>query len=87
MLITQTLFRVLREQWIRAKYERNEFMDQDKQPYTSGHKTGYLWKRGKEDAKFQSRLFVLSEDENVLKYYNKQDVSLSLVTLSFTTSS
>ncbi|XP_072044082.1 arf-GAP with dual PH domain-containing protein 1-like isoform X2 [Amphiura filiformis] len=64
---------VLREQWIRAKYERHEFMDVDRQTYTSGHKTGYLWKRGKEDSRFQSRLFVLSEEENVLKYYNKQD--------------
>ncbi|XP_071964280.1 arf-GAP with dual PH domain-containing protein 1-like [Antedon mediterranea] len=64
---------VLREQWIRAKYERHEFMDVDKQTYLSGHKTGYLWKRLKGDSRFQSRLFVLSEEENVIKYYNKQD--------------
>ena len=68
---------MLREQWIRAKYERSEFMDIDRQTYLSGHKTGILWKRGKEDAKFQSRRFVLSEEENVLKYFNKKDVSLN----------
>ncbi|XP_030840340.1 arf-GAP with dual PH domain-containing protein 1 isoform X1 [Strongylocentrotus purpuratus] len=64
---------VLREQWIRAKYERHEFMDLDKQTYRSGKKTGYLWKKGRDDNRFQHRLFVLSEDDNTLKYYNKEN--------------
>ena len=67
--------RVLREQWIRAKYERLEFMDPEKQQYLKGFREGYLWKRGKDDKKFNRRRFVLSETENTLKYYNKDDVS------------
>ncbi|XP_070580110.1 arf-GAP with dual PH domain-containing protein 1-like isoform X1 [Ptychodera flava] len=64
---------VLREQWIRAKYERHEFMDVDKQTYLHGKKDGFLWKRGKEDNRFQSRLFMLDEEENCLKYYQKPE--------------
>ena len=70
------LYRVLREQWIRGKYERLEFMDPDKQVYLAGFREGYLWKRGKDDKKFQKRRFVLSETDNTLKYYNKEDVSM-----------
>ncbi|XP_002733352.2 arf-GAP with dual PH domain-containing protein 1-like [Saccoglossus kowalevskii] len=66
---------VLREQWIRAKYERNEFMDVERQSYLSGIKEGLLWKRGKDDSKFQQRLFMLNEKENVLKYYVKRDAN------------
>ncbi|XP_077980725.1 arf-GAP with dual PH domain-containing protein 1-like isoform X2 [Glandiceps talaboti] len=64
---------VLREQWIRAKYERQEFMDIDKQTYLHGRKEGFLWKRGKEDSKFQSRMFILDEEENTLKYFIKPE--------------
>lgn len=33
-----TLYRVLREQWIRAKYERMEFTEEKTQrPYTAGN--------------------------------------------------
>lgn len=69
-------FSVLREQWIRAKYQRLEFVDVDKQTYLQGHKEDYLWKRGKEDKKFQQRKFVLDEKANTLKYYNKEDVCI-----------
>ena len=65
---------VLREQWIRAKYQRLEFVEVDKQTYLQGHKEGYLWKRGKEDKKFLQRKFILDEKSNTLKYYNKEDV-------------
>lgn len=41
-------------------------------PYTKGHMEGYLWKRGKEDGKFQLRKFVLSESESCLKYFVKE---------------
>jgi len=41
-------------------------------PYTKGHMEGYLWKRGKEDGKFQLRKFVLSESEGCLKYFVKE---------------
>ena len=65
---------VMREQWIRAKYERYEFTDVDRQvAYCTGYKEGYLMKRGKDDKKFCNRRFVLSQSENTLKYYNKDD--------------
>lgn len=50
-------------------------MDPEKQAYLAGFREGYLWKRGKDDKKFQRRRFVLSETDNTLKYYNKDDVS------------
>ena len=69
-----SFLRVLREQWIRAKYERREFMNIDQQTYLKGLLEGYLWKRGKNDSKFNRRRFVLNETENTLKYFNKEDV-------------
>ncbi|XP_015239125.1 arf-GAP with dual PH domain-containing protein 1 isoform X2 [Cyprinodon tularosa] len=66
--------KLLREQWIRAKYERNEFEFIEKQePYSAGYREGFLWKRGRDNGQFLSRKFVLSEREGALKYFNKQD--------------
>ena len=72
--------RVQHEQWIRAKYERCDFRsDKDEADvvaaYQAEHREGYLWKRGREDRRFQRRLFVLEEDENTLRYYNSDNVS------------
>ncbi|XP_053551263.1 arf-GAP with dual PH domain-containing protein 1 [Bombina bombina] len=65
---------VLREQWIRAKYERKEFIYIEKQePYSAGYREGLLWKRGRDNGQFLSRKFVLSEREGALKYFNKND--------------
>ncbi|XP_064842962.1 arf-GAP with dual PH domain-containing protein 1-like isoform X3 [Oncorhynchus masou masou] len=67
---------VLREQWIRAKYERMEFTGETKYPplaYTTGFYEGMLWKKGKEKGQFQRRKFVLSEKEFTLSYFNKED--------------
>ncbi|XP_053132214.1 arf-GAP with dual PH domain-containing protein 1 isoform X4 [Hemicordylus capensis] len=65
---------LLREQWIRAKYERKEFICIEKQePYSAGYREGFLWKRGRDNGQFLSRKFVLSEREGALKYYNKND--------------
>ncbi|XP_041063062.1 arf-GAP with dual PH domain-containing protein 1-like isoform X1 [Carcharodon carcharias] len=65
---------VLREQWIRAKYERKEFICIEKQePYSAGYREGFLWKRGRDNGQFLSRKFILSEREGVLKYFNKHD--------------
>uniref|UniRef100_A0A8C3IYQ9 ArfGAP with dual PH domains 2 n=1 Tax=Calidris pygmaea TaxID=425635 RepID=A0A8C3IYQ9_9CHAR len=62
---------VLKEQWIRAKYEREEFVAtricQD--PCT---REGFLWKRGRESRQFQKRRFLLSAREGVMKYYTKE---------------
>ncbi|KAL2101319.1 hypothetical protein ACEWY4_003080 [Coilia grayii] len=66
--------RLLREQWIKAKYERNEFMFVDRQePYSAGYREGSLWKRGRDNGQFLSRRFILSEREGALKYFNKHD--------------
>ncbi|RXN31292.1 arf-GAP with dual PH domain-containing 1 [Labeo rohita] len=66
--------RILREQWIRAKYEREEFIYIEKQePYSAGYREGFLWKRGRDNGQFLSRKFILSEREGALKYFNKQD--------------
>ena len=65
----------MREQWVRAKYERQEFVDVERQTYLVGYQEGYLWKRGKDDKKFNRRKFVLDETTNELKYFNKEDVS------------
>uniref|UniRef100_A0A667W9K7 ArfGAP with dual PH domains 2 n=1 Tax=Myripristis murdjan TaxID=586833 RepID=A0A667W9K7_9TELE len=63
---------VLREQWIRAKYERMEFIGDTKYPPLCFHE-GMLWKKGKENMQFLQRKFVLSEREFTLSYYNKED--------------
>ncbi|XP_013786468.1 arf-GAP with dual PH domain-containing protein 1-like [Limulus polyphemus] len=63
---------VLKEEWIRAKYEREEFIHIDKQVYLSGRMEGILWKRGKEDGRFNPRKFVLNEADDTLKYYVKE---------------
>ena len=63
------------EQWIRAKYERLEFINVEKQTYLCGYKEGYLMKRGRDDKKYNRRKFVLDEPANELKYYVKEDVS------------
>ncbi|XP_076123182.1 arf-GAP with dual PH domain-containing protein 1-like [Alosa pseudoharengus] len=71
---TNTDCMLLREQWIRAKYERKEFIFVDRQePYSAGYREGFLWKRGRDNGQFLSRKFILSEREGALKYFNKQD--------------
>uniref|UniRef100_A0ABI7W9W0 ArfGAP with dual PH domains 1 n=1 Tax=Felis catus TaxID=9685 RepID=A0ABI7W9W0_FELCA len=66
--------RLLREQWIRAKYERLEFTHPEKQePYSAGYREGSLWKRGRDNGQFLSRKFVLTEREGSLKYFNRND--------------
>ncbi|XP_069005348.1 arf-GAP with dual PH domain-containing protein 2 isoform X1 [Embiotoca jacksoni] len=70
--------KVLREQWICAKYERMEFTGETKYPplsYTTGFYEGMLWKKGKENTQFLKRKFVLSEREFTLTYYNKENES------------
>ncbi|NXX98980.1 ADAP2 protein, partial [Centropus bengalensis] len=65
---------VLREQWIRAKYEREEFVATQvcQDPCSAGSREGFLWKRGRERNHFQKRRFLLSAKEGVMKYYNKE---------------
>uniref|UniRef100_A0A8B9LC46 Arf-GAP with dual PH domain-containing protein 2 n=1 Tax=Astyanax mexicanus TaxID=7994 RepID=A0A8B9LC46_ASTMX len=63
---------VLREQWIRAKYERLEFSEENKLlAYSSGVYEGVLWKKGKDNGQFLKRKFVLSEQDFTLKYFKE----------------
>ncbi|KAJ8406647.1 hypothetical protein AAFF_G00295630 [Aldrovandia affinis] len=65
---------VLREQWIKAKYERKEFMDSGRKlTYEEGTRDGMLMKRGRDNGQFLSRRFVLMEREGTLKYFTKYD--------------
>ncbi|XP_066530752.1 arf-GAP with dual PH domain-containing protein 2 isoform X2 [Hoplias malabaricus] len=65
---------VLREQWIRAKYERLEFTEENKLlGYSSGIYEGVLWKKGKDNGQFLKRKFVLSEQDFTLKYYKEDE--------------
>ena len=63
---------VVREQWIRAKYERKEFVSPPMTAYADDYLEGMLYKRGKEDGKFLPRKFVLSSVEGILKYFVKE---------------
>lgn len=60
------------EQWIRAKYQREEFCHPERQGYVSGYMEGFLMKRGKEDSRYHPRKFVLSEADDTLKYHVKE---------------
>ncbi|XP_012692870.1 arf-GAP with dual PH domain-containing protein 1 [Clupea harengus] len=65
---------VLRQQWIRAKYERKEFTEAGKKlTYEEATRDGMLMKRGRDNGQFLSRRFVLSEWEGTLKYFTKYD--------------
>ncbi|XP_040856995.1 arf-GAP with dual PH domain-containing protein 2 isoform X4 [Ochotona curzoniae] len=65
---------VLKEQWIRAKYERQEFMADGKIiSLPAGNREGVLWKRGRDNAQFLKRRFVLLAREGLLKYYTKEE--------------
>ncbi|XP_017594675.1 PREDICTED: arf-GAP with dual PH domain-containing protein 2 isoform X3 [Corvus brachyrhynchos] len=65
---------VLREQWIRAKYERGEFLDTQvcQDPCSAGSREGCLWKLRKGRRQFQKRQFLLSAREGVMKYFTKE---------------
>ncbi|XP_005993815.1 arf-GAP with dual PH domain-containing protein 2 [Latimeria chalumnae] len=66
---------VLKEQWIRAKYEREEFTGTNlhqQEAYLTGSREGFLWKRGKDNGQFQKRTFILSAQEGQLRYYVKE---------------
>ncbi|XP_067043531.1 arf-GAP with dual PH domain-containing protein 1-like isoform X1 [Acropora muricata] len=62
---------VLKEQWIRSKYEHKQFMEGAKEPsYINGSMRGHLKKKRKDDNNWNLRLFVLSESK--LSYYIKE---------------
>ncbi|XP_071834441.1 uncharacterized protein [Apostichopus japonicus] len=61
-----------REHWIKSKYIKKLFKQRGNPPrYLWGTKTGYLWKRGRDDSLFMRRWFVLDvENTPILKYYS-----------------
>ncbi|KAE8611612.1 hypothetical protein XENTR_v10012523 [Xenopus tropicalis] len=63
---------VLREQWIRSKYERKEFI-KPKGNISNGSKEGNLLKRGRDNGQYLPRKFFLSEIDGTLKYFTKPD--------------
>ncbi|CAG0918591.1 unnamed protein product [Notodromas monacha] len=65
---------ILKEQWIRAKYERQEFSAHpgSQSAYTSTLLEGFLWKKEKDDDRYSPQLFRLSELEDSLKYFPKE---------------
>ncbi|XP_020818970.1 arf-GAP with dual PH domain-containing protein 2 isoform X2 [Phascolarctos cinereus] len=64
---------VLKEQWIRAKYERQEFVAGSLTWTISDNREGLLWKRGRDNGQYLKRKFVLSATEGFLKYYTKEE--------------
>ncbi|KAK7073745.1 hypothetical protein SK128_003843, partial [Halocaridina rubra] len=62
---------VLLEQWIRAKYERQEFIFVEKQTYICNSMEGTLMKKARAEKKYFPRKFVIAD--NTLKYYVKEN--------------
>ncbi|XP_061585328.1 arf-GAP with dual PH domain-containing protein 2-like [Cololabis saira] len=67
---------VLKDQWIRAKYERREFTGESNcflKTYTSELFESTLWKKGKDNKQFLKRVFLLSQKDFTLRYFIKED--------------
>ncbi|CAL8328816.1 unnamed protein product [Lota lota] len=67
---------VLRDQWIRAKYERREFTGENNQvwpDYNSDILEVALWKKGKNKKTFLKRTFLLSRREFTVRYFVRED--------------
>uniref|UniRef100_A0A668AXH3 ArfGAP with dual PH domains 2 n=1 Tax=Myripristis murdjan TaxID=586833 RepID=A0A668AXH3_9TELE len=78
---------ILKDQWIRAKYERREFTGDDnyfKQAYTfqiSAYRST-LWKKGKDKKQFLKRTFVLSQKDFTLRYFVREDSKVPKAVIS-----
>ncbi|XP_056136058.1 arf-GAP with dual PH domain-containing protein 1-like isoform X2 [Lampris incognitus] len=67
---------VLKDQWIRAKYERQEFTGENnllQQTYNSDPFESTLWKKGKDNKQFLKRTFQLSQKDFTLRYFVRED--------------
>uniref|UniRef100_I3KNW6 ArfGAP with dual PH domains 2 n=1 Tax=Oreochromis niloticus TaxID=8128 RepID=I3KNW6_ORENI len=71
---------VLKDQWIRAKYERREFTGENiyfQKVYSAGNYPklfeATLWKKGKESKQFLKSTFLLSQKDFTLRYFIKED--------------
>ncbi|XP_065194209.1 arf-GAP with dual PH domain-containing protein 1-like [Sycon ciliatum] len=63
---------VLREQWIRAKYERKEFLSESHPAYLCGARSGLLYKKGKGRNEWKPRWFVMNQKEGSLSYFKSR---------------
>ncbi|KAF7647692.1 hypothetical protein LDENG_00168260 [Lucifuga dentata] len=73
---------VLKDQWIRAKYERREFTGENKQIYTADVFQSTLWKKGKDNKQFLKRTFLLSQKDFTLSYFVKEDVPKAVISMN-----
>ncbi|XP_056264828.1 arf-GAP with dual PH domain-containing protein 2-like [Pseudoliparis swirei] len=75
---------VLKDQWIRAKYERREFTGENypQQAYCSDQFESTLWKKGKDNKQFLKRIFLLSRKDFTLRYFIKEDSKLPKAVIS-----
>ncbi|RVE76316.1 hypothetical protein OJAV_G00008380 [Oryzias javanicus] len=76
---------VLKDQWIRAKYERREFTGENNkflQIYTSEQFESTLWKKGRDNKQFFKRNFLLSQRDFTLKYFIKEDSKVPKAVIS-----
>ncbi|XP_042082382.1 arf-GAP with dual PH domain-containing protein 2 isoform X1 [Haplochromis burtoni] len=77
---------VLKDQWIRAKYERREFTGENiyfQKVYSAELFEATLWKKGKDSKQFFKSTFLLSQKDFTLRYFIKEDVSSSSVIRPF----
>ncbi|XP_072239536.1 arf-GAP with dual PH domain-containing protein 2-like isoform X2 [Leuresthes tenuis] len=76
---------VLKDQWIRAKYERREFTGENNyflQAYNSDLFESTLWKKGKDNRQFLKRIFLLSQKDFTLRYFIKEDSKVPKAVIS-----
>ncbi|XP_014847452.1 PREDICTED: arf-GAP with dual PH domain-containing protein 2-like isoform X1 [Poecilia mexicana] len=76
---------VLKEQWIRAKYERREFTGENNdflQTYNFDLFESTLWKKGRDNKQFLKRIFVLSQKDFTLRYFTKEDSKVAKAVIS-----
>ncbi|CAJ1053582.1 arf-GAP with dual PH domain-containing protein 2-like isoform X1 [Xyrichtys novacula] len=76
---------VLKEQWIRAKYDRREFTGENvlyQHAYSSEMFEATLWKKGKDNKQFLKRIFQLSPKDFTLKYFIKEESKVPKAVIS-----
>ncbi|XP_005749014.1 arf-GAP with dual PH domain-containing protein 2 isoform X2 [Pundamilia nyererei] len=67
---------ILKDQWIRAKYERREFTGENiyfQKVYSAELFEATLWKKGKDSKQFFKSTFLLSQKDFTLRYFIKED--------------
>ncbi|KAM3865503.1 arf-GAP with dual PH domain-containing protein 2-like [Diretmus argenteus] len=76
---------VLKDQWIRAKYERREFTGDNtyfQQAYSADVFESVLWKKGKDNKQFLKRTFLLSRKDFTLRYFVREDSKVPKAVIS-----